>query len=302
MQSPLLHEGRMSALRAFVLLLIGATLIGNSSVLVRLAEVGPATAAFWRMVLAVPVLWLWTELERRAAAGADRSDPPPRLGAVVASVLAGLSFAADLVLSNISLGLTSIANFVILVHLAPVIVVVVAWFAFGERPRPAVFVALGLALAGAVMLVQAGSGRGGPSSLVGDLLAVAAAFGYAGFILGVRQARLTAGAGFVSLVSSLSCAAGCFVAVLLLGEAITPPSVNSWIMLILLGVAVHAIGQGLSAVAVGTLGASVTSIVLIYGVLVSIIGAWLVFNEVPGLPQYIGGALVLAAVIIARPR
>jgi drug/metabolite transporter (DMT)-like permease len=293
--------GRASALRAFILLLLGATLIGNSSVLVRLAEVGPATAAFWRMVLALPVLWLWTAWESKKA-DSNGVESQPRLGAVVASVLAGLSFAADLVMSNISLGLTSIANFVILVHLAPVIVVVVAWFAFGERPKARVFLALGLALAGAVMLVHAGSGRGGQSSLVGDLLAVAAAFGYAGFILGVRQARMTAGAGFVSLVSSLSCAVGCLVAVLLLGEAMMPPSLNSWVMLLLLGVAVHAIGQGLSAVAVATLGASVTSIVLIYGVLVSIIGAWLVFNEVPGLPQYVGGVMVLGAVILARPR
>jgi drug/metabolite transporter (DMT)-like permease len=73
-------------------------------------------------------------------------------------------------------------------------------------------------------------------------------------------------------------------------------------MLLLLGLGCHALGQGLSAYAVGTLGASITSIVLVYGVLVTVAGGWIVFNEVPGLLQAIGGALVLAAVMICRPR
>ncbi len=73
-------------------------------------------------------------------------------------------------------------------------------------------------------------------------------------------------------------------------------------MLALMGVVCHAFGQGISAYAIGSLGASVTSIVLVYGVAVTVAGGWIFFGEVPNLTQAAGGALVLAAVILCRPK
>ena len=39
-------------------LLVGATFIAASPIFVRLAETGPTASAFWRVALAVPVLWI----------------------------------------------------------------------------------------------------------------------------------------------------------------------------------------------------------------------------------------------------
>ncbi|MGL5136243.1 MAG: DMT family transporter, partial [Beijerinckiaceae bacterium] len=141
-----------------------------------------------------------------------------------------------------------------------------------------------------------------PNPLLGDVFAIVAAFGYAGFILGTRRARLLAGAGVVSFVSCLACGIGCLAFALLLGERIWPHNANAWLMVILLGLGCHALGQGLSAYAVGTLGASLVSIVLVYGVAVTVLSGWIIFGEMPNLTQLIGGALVLAAVILCRPR
>lgn len=291
---------RERQVRDFALLVLAATIIGNSSVLVRLGEMGPAATAFWRMVFALPVLaiWAWLEERRRPAGTGGFSDRTMLL----AASLGGLCFAADMVLSNMALNLTSIASFIVLVHLTPVFVIIAAWFLFGERPGVGLGMALLLALAGAALLVQ--SGRAGPrgdQALTGDLLAILAAVGYAGFILALRRARLTAGAGLVSLVSSAVCALACLAAALAMGETIWPATLWQWSMVAALGIFCHALGQGLSAYALGSLGASVTSVVLIYSVLVTTLGGWLVFGETLGLMQAAGGTLVLAAVLLCRP-
>jgi drug/metabolite transporter (DMT)-like permease len=282
----------------FALLLLGATVIGLSSALVRLSEMDPAAVAMWRMIFALPVFAAWALVERRGATTA----PFPK-GVTIPAIVAGAAFAIDLTTSNISLSLTTMTSFIILVHLAPVIVVAVAWFWFRERPTPTMLLALSMALGGAVLLVQSGRASGeAKSSLLGDFFAIVAAFGYAAFILGTRKARLAGGTGIVSFVSCLACGVGCLILALLLGERLLPHSANAWLMAILLGVGCHATGQGLSAYAVGTLGASLVSIVLVYGVAVTVFSGWLVFGEVPTLLQLAGGALVLAAVILCRPK
>ncbi|MGL4635776.1 MAG: DMT family transporter [Beijerinckiaceae bacterium] len=287
--------------RDFILLVIGATAIGNSSVLVRIAEVDPAATAFWRMVFAIPVLAIWAMLESRNQT--ETPSPADRWGMVWPAVAAGFFFCGDMVLSNIALSLTTMTSFIILVHLAPVFVVVVAWFWFRERPSPAVFLALAMAIVGAALLVQSGRASAAPrNALLGDIASVAAAVGYAGFILALRRARFFGKTGIVSLVSSTSCALFCLLTSVALGENLWPASGKAWLALAVMGVVCHAFGQGLSALAVGSLGASVTSVVLVYGVAVTVAGGWLVFGEVPNLMQLTGGMLVLAAVILCRPK
>jgi drug/metabolite transporter (DMT)-like permease len=288
--------------RDFILLVIGATAIGNSSVLVRLAEAEPAATAFWRMVFATPIFMAWAWLERPSQ-GKTGSTPWIDGRLLWPSLVAGFSFAIDMTLSNIALGLTTMTNFIILVHLAPVVVVLVAWGWFREKPTLAIWTALVLAILGAALLVQSGRVSAQPrNALLGDVASVAAAVGYAGFILAIRRARLFGAAGLVSLISCASCAFFCLVFALLMGERLMPPSAYSMLMLAMMGVICHAFGQGLSAYAVGSLGASVTSIVLVYGVAVTVMGGWLFFGEVPNLLQFSGGVLVLAAVIICRPK
>jgi drug/metabolite transporter (DMT)-like permease len=301
--SPLIETAsRERRLRDFFLLLMGATAIGNSSVLVRLAETDPAATAFWRMVFATPIFVIWAWLEQREVPpGETRSRADPRL--VWACIAAGFSFAVDMTLSNVALGLTTMTSFIILVHLAPVVVVGVAWVWFREKPSLGVLVALALAIAGAALLVQSGRASAAPrNAMLGDMASVAAAFGYAGFILATRRARLFGSTGLISLITALSCAVFCLIFSLLLGESFWPPSAYSYLMLAIMGVVCHAFGQGLSAYSMGSLGASVTSIVLVYGVSVTVAGGWLFFGEVPNPLQVAGGVLVLAAVILCRPR
>ena len=287
------------ALAMFLALLAGATCIGFSGIFVRFADVGPASAGFWRMAFALPALALWTGLEqreprRRRAAGS---------GVMLPIVLAGILFGIDVVLYNASLGFTTIANASLLGNLSPVAVVLGGWLLLGERPSRRVLGALALALGGALMLVLpkfAGTGTPSQGALTGDSLAIAAALSYAAYIIAVRRARDRAEAGRISLISSAICAVFCLVAALALGETIMPASPNGWLAVIALGLVSHALGQGLITLSLGSYGAGAASLVMVWPAMVSVLAAWAIFGEQPSPAQAFGGVAILAAVLMVR--
>src|SRR6476659_5938220 len=91
---------------AFGGLLAGAAFIALSPIFVRealAAGVGPTAAAFWRVALAVPVLWIVYALGARP--------PRPRYSGNPALLLAAaVAFAGDLAFWHKSVQLTSVAN------------------------------------------------------------------------------------------------------------------------------------------------------------------------------------------------
>ncbi|MBM3516387.1 MAG: EamA/RhaT family transporter, partial [Alphaproteobacteria bacterium] len=72
-------------------LLVGALTVGSAPIFVRLSELEPSATAFYRLLLALPVLFLWSE-----TGVARRPRRRPRPGEAVLLVLAGLFFAGDL--------------------------------------------------------------------------------------------------------------------------------------------------------------------------------------------------------------
>lgn len=281
----------------FIALLAGATFIGFSGIFVRLADVGPAAAGFWRMLFALPVLAAWTALEQRKPAGGK-----VRSGAFGAVALAGLTFGIDVTLYNAALGHTTIANASLLGNLAPVGVVLGGWLLLGDRPSRRILGALMLAIAGALLLVlpKFTGGAQVSGNLLGDSLAVGAAMSYAAYILAVRRARDRADAGYVSLISSMVCAVFCLVAALAFGERIIPGSLQGWLAVAALGLVSHALGQGLITLSLGSYGASAASLVMVWPALVSVLAAWALFGEQPTPVQAFGGVAILAAVLMVR--
>ena len=269
------------ALGMFLVLLLGATCIGFSGIFVRFADVGPAAAGFWRMLFALPVLGAWMALEGRRSGTAG-----VRSGALFPITLAGIAFGVDVILYNGSLLHTTIANASLLGNLSPVGVILGA---------------LLLALGGAGMLVLPKfTGAPAAGSLLGDTLAVGAAFSYAAYILAVRRARNRADAGRIGLISTAICAVFCLAAALALGETILPQSLTGWLAVAALGLISHAMGQGLITLALGHYGANATSLVMVWPSLVSVLAAWAIFAEQPSPAQAFGGVAILAAVLMVR--
>src|SRR5918999_1362938 len=150
---------------AFAALFAGAIGIAFASIFVRLSELGPIATAFYRLALALPILWLWMEIGDRRT----ETNRPAGYRDFVGLALSGLLFAGDLGLWHWSIKLTSVANSTLLVNLAPVFVALGAWLIFGERFSATFLVGLVVALAGAALLVG-GSPQISPSHLLGDVL------------------------------------------------------------------------------------------------------------------------------------
>jgi drug/metabolite transporter (DMT)-like permease len=275
-------------------LLVGTGIIAWSGVLVKFLDVGPLAGAAWRMTLAVPALALWSRIS------AGRRETPlnvrPYIGPLI---LAGLAFAIDAGCFHISLSGTNVANASFIGNVAPVVAVIGGALFFRERPPARVWPALALALFGSwVMAGMLPLTRIG----FGDAFALLAACAYAGYLLFIKQARIGLDGATATMLSAAVSAVALIIAAVAHGEKLIPTSVVGWVTVALLGFVSHAGGQGLTSVAVGRVPVGLVAVVILAQPPVSAILAYLVIHEpISGL-QMIGGAVILAAVVLARPK
>ncbi|MDP3174128.1 MAG: DMT family transporter [Phenylobacterium sp.] len=275
--------------KALAALIFGAAVIGLAPILARLTETGPAAAGAWRLSFALPMLAV---IALRTAPGSSLRPHP-------AALLAGVMFALDMGFWHYSLAYTSVANATVLTNLTPVVVTAVAWFAFGQRPRPAFLAAVALAVAGAALMTVGREGAAGRNPPLGDGLALTTALWYAFYMLAIGVARRTQAATMVMFWSSLVGMPLLFIAAAALGEDIIPRGAAGWAACVGLGV-VHVAGQGAIAWALGRLETATASVVILVQPVVAAILGWLLFAEAVGRRQAVGAALALGGVILAQ--
>lgn len=286
------HSANPSRAAAFAALLGGALALGVSPVFVRLADVGPFASAFWRALLALPVLFAWMRLEDR---GSLRRPPLTRAG-----MLAGLFFAGDLFFWHLAILNTSIANATFLATTAPIWVVLVAWAWFRDRVSAATLAGLALCIAGGAALVG-DSLQVDRSRLAGDLYGAAAGMFFGFYFHAVRIGRLTHGAGRLTFQSTAVTALCLLPFALMLEPRLLPQSLQGWLAVLALGMLTHAAGQGLLSVALGTLPTVFSSLVIFLEAVVAALFAWVVLGEALSLIQVAGGLAIMAGIWVARP-
>ena len=278
---------------AFLCLLAGGCAIAFAPILVRLSETGPVASAFWRTALAAPLLWLGALRVRGAARAAERA----HLGALVA---AGLFFAGDLGVWHWSIVWTSVANSTLLANLAPIFVTLAGWLLWRRRVTGVFLVGMVVAIAGMFVLVGPNFSVGG-KRLMGDALGALTAVFYAGYMLAIKVAR-DDGAATVRLMAwSTSITAIALLPVALLSpQPFMPASAQGWLVVAGLALVTQILGQGLIAYAFAHLPASLSSVSLLIQPVVAAFVAWRLFGEAVGTQQFIGGAVVLAGIWLAR--
>jgi drug/metabolite transporter (DMT)-like permease len=279
--------------RALAILILGAVAIGWSPILVRLGGAGPAATGFWRLAFALP--WFVIFLARPGAPG----DGLKAIGAPILW-LTGVFFAADLGFWHYGIKLTSVANATVLPNLTPVLVTIVAWLAFKERPRPVFVLGMAVAIAGAVGMAVFKAGAGGRApNFLGDILSAVTAIWYAGYFLAVRQARARFSTPAVMLASALPGLPLLLIAAVLLREQPVPRAMGGWLALAALGF-VHATGQGMIAWALGRLPTALAAVVVLVQPVVAAALGWWLFAEAMTPLQALAAALALTGVVIAQ--
>ena len=287
-------------------LFAGAFCIATSAIWVRLSELGPVATAFWRVALALPLLWAWAcAVSVSANAEAGRRFRWPLAAA-------GACFAGDLALWHGSIVLTSVANATLLANFAPIFVTLAVWLIFGRKPSGRFVAALAVALAGTVVLVGASMGAqaGMPASgripaadgslrLVGDALGIGTAMFYAAYQLFVSRVRSSVSTASVMAWSSLACATLLLPIAVASGETLLPSSLYGWGILAGLALTSHVAGQSLIAYAIAHLSPTLASVGLLLQPVVAAAFAWQLLGEPVGTMQVVGGTIVLAGIWLA---
>jgi drug/metabolite transporter (DMT)-like permease len=294
---------------ALLALFGGATGIGFAPVFVRLSEVGPSATAFYRLLFALPLLWLVAARQpddpptgRLAAGTGNGSDDRGRTVSWRAPLrlcaLAGFLFAGDLAFWHWSIKLTSVANSTLLTNCAPFFVMLGARVLFAERLTPWLILGLAVASLGAALLVGA-SLQLTPRHLMGDILALITAAFYGGYLLTIKYLRLSFSTARTLAWSGLVSCALLLVIALLSRESIRITSTRGWLVLLALGWVSHIGGQGLIAYALAHLPVGFSSVGLLLQPVVAAGLAWAILSEGLSLRQVVGGAIVLAGIGLA---
>ncbi len=278
---------------AFGALLLGATCIALSPIWVRVSDVGPTASAFWRVALAVPLLWLLYPLAPQKTAHRGRAQ-------WMLFAAAGFAFAGDLAFWHWSIKFTSVANSTLLANLASIFVTLAVWLIWRQRPTALFLIGLAAALAGVAMLVRT-SIDFSPTALLGDALGVITAMFYAWYLLSVKGVR-DRGAATLHLmaVTTTVTALILFPVALASGEALLPQSAAGWLILLGLAWISHCAGQGLIAFALAHLPAAFSSVSLLFQPVMAAVFAWILLGEPLVALQVAGGIVVLTGIYLAR--
>jgi drug/metabolite transporter (DMT)-like permease len=279
--------------------ILGALVIAFSAILVRLADVSPSTAAFFRCLYALPLLGLLAWLERRRFG--DRSWRDRRL-----AWAAGLFFAADLTFWHHSIGAVGAGLATVLGNTQVLFVGLIAWAALRERPENRSLVASPVVFAGVVLISGViGSGAYGDDPALGVLFGVLTGITYALFLLILRHGntddRRPAGPLFDATLSAAVFSALGGIAV---GDIDWVPGAESQAWLVLLAMSSQVLGWLLISVSLPRLPAVLTSIVLTLQPVCTVFLGAVLLSEAPSAVQLTGVATVIAGVAVAtvRPR
>ncbi len=280
--------------RPLLLLVGGAACIAFSGILVRLADVTPSTAAFYRCAYAVPPLLALAIWERRRYGSRG-------FQARSLAWLAGLFFAADLILWHHSIAAVGAGLATVLGNVQVVLVPIAAWLLLSERPGARVVAAVPVVLIGVVLISGVvGEGAYGDDPALGVLFGILTAVAYSGFLLALRASsvdvRRSAGALFHATLASA-------ILVLpvgwLLGELELRTSWESFAWLVTLALTSQVLGWLLIAAALPRAPAAISSVVLTLQPVAAVLLAIVLLDEDPSAVQIVGVAVVVCGIVLA---
>ena len=271
--------------------LAGILSISFSAIFVRLANVSPDTASFFRAAYALPALALAYLAFRRR----DRRTPRERWLAFAAGLFLALDFAFwHRAIVDIGAGLATVIG-----NTQVVFVGVFAWLFLRERPTRLAFALVPVVFLGVLLISGLGDDDAfGKNPLAGVWFGVLTALMYTGFLVLLRRSNrgLSPPGGPL-----LDATAGAFLGVAIIAPvfdrhfSIAPewPS-HGW--LIALALVAQVIGWLLISSALPRLPSLETSVMLLLQPMLTVLWAYLLFDEVLSLVQWGGVALVLGGI------
>lgn len=279
-------------LAAYGALAVGALTLGFSPIFVRWANAPGLVSGFYRMGIASLILLLPFLREQRNGRQALR-------GAVWPAIWAGLFFAGDLAAWMNGVMLAGVNNPTLLSNTAPMWVGLGAILFLGEKLKPLFWGGLGLAFAGAGVILgkdlstAAEIGRG---SLFGLL---SGAF-YGGYFLFMQRARQKLNSLSSFWIAAATSAITLLAASIGFGLPLSGYPQTTYMAFLAMGVVTQAIGYMAITFALGRLPASIVSPTLLLQPVLSAMLAWPLLGETVSAVQAAGGTAVLVGVYLVH--
>lgn len=183
----------------------------------------------------------------------------------------------------------------IAICVAPIIIALCSTFVTREPLTPLTLLSLVAALSGTALLVSTRLQTA--VSLLGILLALLSACGYAGFIL---CGRLLTQSYHPLQISTVAFGTGALVLLVCAASTklVLAYPVGSWLILLYLGCIPTALGYGIFQLGIRSLSATVASIVTMCEPLTAAILAWIFLQEQPGPVGVLGAGFLLGAMLL----
>ncbi len=274
----------------FAALIAGNVALALGPWLVRLADTGPVSAAFWRLFLPIPLIAFLAWRGRRAG----RLDW--RLALLV--IAAGAFFAMDLASWHIGIERTRLGNAVLFGNSGSIILMFWGLVALRRAPSWREGAGVLAALTGAAILL----GRSleiSTETFVGDLFCLFAGVCYAFYLLPAQRARGELGQWSVLLLVSLAASPLLLGMAVFSGEPVWPGEAG-WTPVLLLALTSQIVGQGLLVYSLRHFPPLIIGMALLTQPAVAATVGWLVFGELLVPLDVLGMLLVGTALLLAR--
>lgn len=274
---------------AFAALILANILLSVGPVFVRMSDVGPVAAGFWRIALAAPVLLV-------AAFGTGWRPSGIGRGVWWTIGIGGLCFAGDLASWHIGILKTQLANATLFGNSATLFYPVYGFLIARAWPSRTQGFALLLALVGAGLLMGR-SMQIAPTHFAGDLLCLLAGILYTVYFATMAKARDTMAPIPALALSTLASVLPLLIFANLLGEQVMP---HNWTPLVLMALSSQIIGQGLMIFALGQMSPMVIGIALLTQPVMAATIGWIGYGERLDGVDMIGAVAVAVALVLVR--
>jgi len=269
--------------KGLTLAVIGVLVLTPDTLLMRLVGADAWTLLFWRGLFMtvgyVGLLLVWYGRRCLSVVAAIGSH----------GVLVSVLFSLNTILFVVAVTETTVANTLVIIAAAPLFAAVIGWVAIGERPPARTWLAILIALAGIALIVHEGLSVG---TGTGDIVALGAAVALGGHFVLVRAARPVDMTPAVGLSGLLTAA----VALILADSLALTPVELGWMAL--LAAVILPVSFGLITLAPIYIPAAEVGLVVLLETVLGPLWVWLVLSEEPHDHALIGGAIVIAALVL----
>jgi drug/metabolite transporter (DMT)-like permease len=272
-----------AARRGQLLVAAGAIAWSTAGPVQRAVHATPVTQVAIRAGVAALALLVYLSLRRgRGTIAAFRS--VGRAGLVVAVSLATVSSVFILALDK-----TSVAHVLLFQAIAPFLAALLAWIVMRETITPRTWAAMAAALTGMAIMVGGSLGSG---NLVGDGLCIVMSSGFALVIVITRR----------HLEISMTPATALGVTIAFVATApfshFGTVSGHDFALLAALGAGQMALGLILFTAGARLIPAAQAGLITLLEVVLGPLWVWLIYRENPGALTLVGGAVIIAAVLL----